>query len=226
MNAHPPKTGAADADILGLVLGDIEALVGSWPEVRDDPTLAGPEALRLLATWAHLRRLPPEGVPASLAEQLNRLIQAEQEGLLRHFLATPLPGRWGAAFDKLDQGWESAATPEQANALESLARDLFDTLDQDSLAAYTAASLLPQADERRQSGLAAVQQWLQQVAGLVGSTGQRVLADRPRDHRHSWVVNARTERPTGYSDSEMDPTLLRSIREHGSFRAPRTSRSG
>jgi hypothetical protein len=58
------------------------------------------------------------------------------------------------------------------------------------------------------------------VAGVVGSIPQTVMADRPFNPRHSWVVNARTERPTRYGVSEMDSDLVGSIRANGIICTP------
>jgi hypothetical protein len=35
-----------------------------------------------------------------------------------------------------------------------------------------------------------------------------LMGGRPRDHRHSWVVNQDTGRPTGYAEQEMHPQFL------------------
>lgn len=58
------------------------------------------------------------------------------------------------------------------------------------------------------------------VAGMVGSTPQQVMAGRERNARHSWVVNTRTELPTGYTTEQMDQALLASIAAHGVIRIP------
>lgn len=46
------------------------------------------------------------------------------------------------------------------------------------------------------------------------------MADRPRDAKHSWVVNTRTELPTDYDTSEMDSELLAAITARGVIRTP------
>lgn len=47
--------------------------------------------------------------------------------------------------------------------------------------------------------------------GAVGAVTDRpapyLMGGRPRDHRHSWVVNQATELPTGYEPDEMHPEL-------------------
>ena len=48
--------------------------------------------------------------------------------------------------------------------------------------------------------------------GAVGKVVDRpasfLMGGRPRDHRHSWIVNQETERPTGYGPEHMHPELL------------------
>ena len=46
------------------------------------------------------------------------------------------------------------------------------------------------------------------VAGAVGVPAMFVMRGRPRDPLHSWVVNARTGRPTGYTDDQTHADLL------------------
>lgn len=47
--------------------------------------------------------------------------------------------------------------------------------------------------------------------GAVGAVVDRppsfLMGGRPRDHRHSWIVNQETELPTGYTESDMHPAL-------------------
>jgi len=47
--------------------------------------------------------------------------------------------------------------------------------------------------------------------GAVGAVVDRppsfLMAGRPRDHRHSWIVNQETELPTGYGEADMHPDL-------------------
>lgn len=45
------------------------------------------------------------------------------------------------------------------------------------------------------------------VGAVVDRPAQYLMGGRPRDHRHSWVVNQETSLPTGYSDDEMHPDL-------------------
>jgi alkylated DNA nucleotide flippase Atl1 len=45
------------------------------------------------------------------------------------------------------------------------------------------------------------------VAELVGTGPNIVMGNRPRDPRHSWVVNRETELPTGYTTAQMHPQL-------------------
>ena len=48
------------------------------------------------------------------------------------------------------------------------------------------------------------------VAKVVGKPATFLMQGRPRDHRHSWVVNQETGLPTGYDSDEMHPALIES----------------
>jgi hypothetical protein len=48
------------------------------------------------------------------------------------------------------------------------------------------------------------------VAGVVGGTAIGLMVGRPMDPRHSWVVAAGNDLPTGYNESQMDPLLRQS----------------
>lgn len=50
------------------------------------------------------------------------------------------------------------------------------------------------------------------VAAIVGAIPRGLMARRPREPRYSWIVNAKTGRPTGYADAQFDPECLRQIR--------------
>ena len=45
------------------------------------------------------------------------------------------------------------------------------------------------------------------VAAVVDRPASFLMGGRPRDHRHSWIVNQETELPTGYSEENMHPDL-------------------
>jgi len=45
------------------------------------------------------------------------------------------------------------------------------------------------------------------AGGVLGVPAAFVMQGRPRDHRHSWVVNQETGDPTGYTPAECDPQL-------------------
>ncbi len=47
------------------------------------------------------------------------------------------------------------------------------------------------------------------VAGLLGVPARGVMLHRPRDWRHSWVVNARSGQPTAYAPDAIHPQLER-----------------
>jgi hypothetical protein len=45
------------------------------------------------------------------------------------------------------------------------------------------------------------------VAAVVDRPPSFLMGGRPRDHRHSWIVNQETELPTGYGPADMHPQL-------------------
>lgn len=45
------------------------------------------------------------------------------------------------------------------------------------------------------------------VAGVVGTTPRALMTGKPRDPRHSWIVNRSSGQPTGYEPDQMDPEL-------------------
>jgi hypothetical protein len=45
------------------------------------------------------------------------------------------------------------------------------------------------------------------VGGVLGEAARFVMRGRSLDHRHSWVVNRKTKKPTGYAPAQCDPQL-------------------
>jgi hypothetical protein len=45
------------------------------------------------------------------------------------------------------------------------------------------------------------------AAAIVDRPPAFLMGGRPRDHRHSWIVNQETGLPTGYSEADMHPEL-------------------
>jgi hypothetical protein len=45
------------------------------------------------------------------------------------------------------------------------------------------------------------------VAVVTGGHFLSVMRGRPKDPFHSWVVNGRSKRPTGYAEDQMHPAL-------------------
>jgi hypothetical protein len=45
------------------------------------------------------------------------------------------------------------------------------------------------------------------VGAIVDRPASFLMGGRPRDHRHSWIVNQETELPTGYGPEHMHPEL-------------------
>jgi hypothetical protein len=46
------------------------------------------------------------------------------------------------------------------------------------------------------------------LGAVVDRLPRYLMAGRPRDHRHSWIVNRETGLPTGYGPEDMHPELL------------------
>jgi hypothetical protein len=46
------------------------------------------------------------------------------------------------------------------------------------------------------------------VAAIVDRPPAFLMGGRPRDYRHSWIVNQETGLPTGYGEADMHPELL------------------
>ena len=45
------------------------------------------------------------------------------------------------------------------------------------------------------------------VGAIVDRPASFLMGGRPRDHRHSWIVNQETELPTGYGPDDVHPDL-------------------
>lgn len=45
------------------------------------------------------------------------------------------------------------------------------------------------------------------VAAAIGTIPRTLMAGRPRDRRHCWIVNRQTGEPTGYQPDQVDPEL-------------------
>jgi hypothetical protein len=46
------------------------------------------------------------------------------------------------------------------------------------------------------------------IGAVVDRPARYLMSGRPRDHRHSWIVNRLTGLPTGYGPDDMHPELL------------------
>lgn len=66
---------------------------------------------------------------------------------------------------------------------------------------HTFDSILDALAQRRQRATYSA------VAALVNGAPRTLMAGRPRDPRHSWIVSVRTGIPTGYSQEQLDPDL-------------------
>jgi hypothetical protein len=130
----------------------------------------------------------------------------------------------------VDETWVSRLTPELAARLQ----ELVDEPEDRTMRAPPVRAGANSSNEKWNLGMdeSLLQQILEMlhvrkraatygaVAGLVGSTPQSVMSGRPTDHRHSWVVNARSGLPTDYLEHQIDPALEQSIQSHGVIRTP------
>lgn len=66
---------------------------------------------------------------------------------------------------------------------------------------HTFESILDALAERRQRATYSA------VAAVVNGAPRTLMAGRPRDARHSWIVSVRTGVPTGYAPDQLDPEL-------------------
>lgn len=46
------------------------------------------------------------------------------------------------------------------------------------------------------------------VAELIDRPAHYLMSSRPRDPRHSWIVNQETRLPTGYSKDQVHPEII------------------
>jgi hypothetical protein len=122
-----------------LVLGEINATVSFWPDVRDNDL--GPDvSLNILAIWSHLRRFKPESLRDDLVCQLNGLIEAESDAILAKYMQCVFPADWISLAEAIDVAWDDAVTQDEA---DNLTRDIiehFELLDRHELALCTANS--------------------------------------------------------------------------------------
>lgn len=58
------------------------------------------------------------------------------------------------------------------------------------------------------------------VAGIVGGPPQFVMQRRPRNPLNSWVVDAITNRPTGYEPAQIDARIQSSVDTYGVLDKP------
>jgi len=143
---NPKESPTAQA----LVLGEIDALVTFWPDIRDDKLIGPDVAFDLLAIWAHLLRFNTDTLDETLVAQLNELVMIEQEAICEHALGVPFPSTWIETAIRLDEMWDYIVDNEGVDDLENKINEHFELLDRESLVAYAIAKLRPAlvTDER------------------------------------------------------------------------------
>lgn len=124
-----------------LVLGEINATVSFWPDVRDNDVLGPDVSLNILAIWSHLRRFKPESLRDDLVCQLNGLIEAERDAILAKYMQCVFPADWISLAEAIDVAWDDAVTQDEADNLTRDIMEHFELLDRHELALCTANSL-------------------------------------------------------------------------------------
>lgn len=69
------------------------------------------------------------------------------------------------------------------------------------MSAYSLDAILDQLERSHQRATYGA------VGALVDRPPFYSMGGRPRDHRHSWIVNQETGLPTGYQSDQMDPHI-------------------
>ena len=111
-----------------------------WPEMRHDES-APEQALKILSTWAHIRRFPPgTTIPSIDVSELNKLVATDFDQLLRQFTQCPFPDDWEEQVKDIvtNPGYVFQSFKYCAvDAIHSSPlRMLFDQLDNYQLACY------------------------------------------------------------------------------------------
>ena len=124
-----------------------------WPEIRHDEHPAwfdgehsAPEqALKILSTWAHIRRFPPgTTIPSIDVRSLNKLVATDFDQLLRQFTRCPFPDDWEeqvkdcASYIGFRKILEADTGEEESDPIVTVTdlRMLFEKLDNYQLACY------------------------------------------------------------------------------------------
>jgi hypothetical protein len=117
------------------------ACADDWQDAREDPTVAPAKACALLGAWGALCRLfDPQALPPEAAP-VRDVFHITGHGLLAACRQVPAPTEWLEQAGHLDRAWDHTTSSDALRELEGAAVDLFDRLDQDSLAACVARRL-------------------------------------------------------------------------------------
>ncbi len=125
-----------------LVLGEVDAIVSFWPEVREDDAIAPHESMNILAVWGHLRRFLPESLKSDVVGRLDDLVKSDIETLVGRFMQCIFPADWITMADAIDEAWDDAVSQEEADDLTRAIREHFEFLDRHQLALYAANHLV------------------------------------------------------------------------------------
>jgi hypothetical protein len=123
-------------------VSDAASSLSFWPQVKDDSELGPDEALRVLATWSHLDRFPPEDLDRDVVGEFNALVARDALTLLARFSCLTFIEDWLDEVERLDEAWDWIAENDAADEANLVAARLFRTLDQFSLACHASRKLL------------------------------------------------------------------------------------
>jgi hypothetical protein len=171
-----------------LVCVEAAEVASFWPEVRQEDSLGPPNALSVLALWAHFRRFPEQDVQERTG--INCLVEQDAQQLLQQFFKIPPLGDWRRQtfwLDEarhLDESWNHEHSRREIYDLEYACYDLFSKLDRYDLAVYAANKLLPANHELReklqewQKGLKEAEDFLREHLDLFYSSAALIMAYR------------------------------------------------
>ncbi len=146
---NPKESPTAQA----LILGEINALVSFWPEIRKDDSIGPEVAFDLLATWAHLRRFDPASLDGALVALLNALVINDLAAIGEQALKFPFPSHWSETSNRLDEAWDHVGDDEDSDELEHSISEHFELLDRGSLVVYAINRLLPAVSKHENTQL-------------------------------------------------------------------------
>ena len=156
--------------MVNLALGSVKAKLSSWSRVRDNPQHAPGRALSVLAAWSHMARFKPGDAPSDWSSELDSAVRADVRQLVEQFSTLSIIDNWITAASDLEVRQREASGDDEFDELGAAARDLFETLDNFSLAVYAVRRLLPTD--------APLQQKMDELAPVL-EKAEQYLADHP-----------------------------------------------